>query len=132
MALLGIGRTTAGSIVSSAFNAPEPILDGNFKRVLARLLAHPHPPARDTALFWRWSESLLDQQRPRDFNQALMDLGATVCTPRQPACAACPWRDSALLTLLAMPLARDRDPKTAAPSGDRSGCRPECSRRGVD
>ena len=93
MALPGIGRTTAGSIVSSAFNAPEPILDGNVKRVLARLLAHPHPPARDTALFWRWSESLLDQQRPRDFNQALMDLGATVCTPRQPACAACPWRD---------------------------------------
>ena len=92
MALPGIGRTTAGSIVSSAFNAPEPILDGNVKRVLARLLAHPHPPARDTALFWRWSESLLDQQRPRDFNQALMDLGATVCTPRQPACAACPWR----------------------------------------
>ena len=87
MALPGIGRTTAGSIVSSAFNAPEPILDGNVKRVLARLLAHPHPPARDTALFWRWSESLLDQQRPRDFNQALMDLGATVCTPRQPACA---------------------------------------------
>ena len=93
MALPGIGRTTAGSIVSSAFNAPEPILDGNVKRVLARLLAHPHPPARNTALFWRWSESLLDQQRPRDFNQALMDLGATVCTPRQPACAACPWRD---------------------------------------
>ena len=92
MALPGIGRTTAGSIVSSAFNAPEPILDGNVKRVLARLLAHTHPPARNTALFWRWSESLLDQQRPRDFNQALMDLGATVCTPRQPACAACPWR----------------------------------------
>ena len=92
MALPGIGRTTAGSIVSSAFNAPEPILDGNVKRVLARLLAHPHPPACNTALFWRWSESLLDQQRPRDFNQALMDLGATVCTPRQPACAACPWR----------------------------------------
>ena len=46
MALPGIGRTTAGSIVSSAFNAPEPILDGNVKRVLARLLAHPtHPPA---------------------------------------------------------------------------------------
>ena len=51
----------------------EPILDGNVKRVLARLLAHPH--AHNTALFWRWSESLLDQQQPRDFNQALMDLG---------------------------------------------------------
>ena len=92
MALPGIGRTTAGSILSSAFNAPLPILDGNVKRVLARLTAHPHPPARDDALFWSWSEALLDPVRPRDLNQALMDLGATVCTPRMPSCGACPWR----------------------------------------
>ena len=92
VALPGIGRTTAGSILSSAFNTPEPILDGNVKRVLARLTAHPRPPARDESLFWSWSEALLDFNRPRDFNQALMDLGATVCTPRQPACALCPWR----------------------------------------
>ena len=92
MALPGIGRTTAGSILSSAFNAPLPILDGNVKRVLARLTAHPRPPARDDALFWRWSEALLDPIRSRDVNQALMDLGATLCTPRTPNCAACPWR----------------------------------------
>ena len=92
MALPGIGRTTAGSILSSAFNTAEPILDGNVKRVLARLRAHPRSPARDQKLFWEWSERLLDAQRPRDFNQALMDLGATVCTPRHPACADCPWR----------------------------------------
>ena len=92
MALPGIGRTTAGSILSSAFNAPLPILDGNVKRVLARLTAHPRPPARDDALFWSWSEALLDPVRPRDLNQALMDLGATVCTPRMPSCGACPWR----------------------------------------
>ena len=92
MALPGIGRTTAGSILSSAFNAPLPILDGNVKRVLARLTAHPRPPARDNALFWSWSEALLDPVRPRDLNQALMDLGATVCTPRMPSCEACPWR----------------------------------------
>ena len=55
MALPGIGRTTAGSILSSAFNAPLPILDGNVKRVLARLAAHPRPPARDEVLFWGWS-----------------------------------------------------------------------------
>ena len=92
MALPGIGRTTAGSILSSAFNAPLPILDGNVKRVLARLMAHPRPPARDDASFWCWSEALLDPVRPRDTNQALMDLGATVCTPRTPSCGACPWQ----------------------------------------
>ena len=59
MALPGIGRTTAGSILSSAFNAPLPILDGNVKQVLARLTAHPRPPARDDALFWCWSEACL-------------------------------------------------------------------------
>ena len=92
MALPGIGRTTAGSILSSAFNAQLPILDGNVKRVLARLTAHPRPPARDDALFWSWSEALLDPLRPRDTNQALMDLGATLCTPRQPDCHRCPWQ----------------------------------------
>ena len=92
MALPGIGRTTAGSILSSAFNAPLPILDGNVKRVLARLTAHPRPPARDEALFWTWSEALLDEVRPRDTNQSLMDLGATLCTPRSPSCQRCPWR----------------------------------------
>jgi A/G-specific adenine glycosylase len=90
-ALPGIGRSTAGSILSSAFNVPTAILDGNVKRVLARLQAHPRPPARDQALFWSWSEALLDPTRPRDFNQALMDLGATVCTPRNPSCDQCPW-----------------------------------------
>ena len=90
MALPGIGRTTAGGIVSSAFNAPFAILDGNVKRVLARWHAHPRSPARDQALFWDWSEALLDPERPRDVNQALMDLGATVCTPRTPRCGACP------------------------------------------
>ena len=93
VALPGIGRTTAGGILSSAFNASVPILDGNVRRVLARLKAHPVSPARDQALFWQWSDELLDRSRPRDFNQALMDLGATVCTPRQPNCAICPWHE---------------------------------------
>ena len=92
MALPGIGRTTAGSILSSAFNRPLSILDGNVKRVLARLQAHPRPPARDQVLFWNWSEALLDPARPRDVNQALMDLGATLCTPRHPSCDRCPWQ----------------------------------------
>ena len=59
IALPGIGRTTAGSILSSAFNAPFPILDGNVKRVLARFTAHPRSPARDEALFWNGARPCL-------------------------------------------------------------------------
>jgi A/G-specific adenine glycosylase len=92
--LPGIGRTTAGGILSSAFNSPLAILDGNVSRVLARLQVHPRPPARDQALCWQWSEALVAAApgRARDLNQALMDLGATVCTPRSPNCGACPWQ----------------------------------------
>lgn len=92
LTLPGIGRSTAGGILSSAFNLPFAILDGNVKRVLARLMACERPPAREQAMFWRCSEQLLDPVRPRDFNQALMDLGATVCTPRNPRCEPCPWQ----------------------------------------
>jgi A/G-specific adenine glycosylase len=91
-ALPGLGRSTAASILSSAFDHPEAILDGNVKRVLARLIAAPAPPARQLSGFWRLSETVLDRQRPRSFNQAVMDLGATVCTPRNPRCEVCPWR----------------------------------------
>ncbi len=94
MALPGIGRSTAGSILSSAFDQPFAILDGNVQRVLARLIAHPGPPKREPAHFWALSESLLDRASPRSFNQALMDLGAGVCTPRNPDCGRCPWRGS--------------------------------------
>jgi A/G-specific adenine glycosylase len=92
LALPGIGRSTAGSILSSAFDLPFAILDGNVKRVLARLTACPRPPARQLQGFWQMSELLLDPQRPRSFNQALMDLGATICTPRNPRCGSCPWQ----------------------------------------
>lgn len=91
--LPGIGRTTAGGILSAAFNQPVAILDGNVKRVLARLVALQMPPNRALANLWQLSEVLLDQQQPRDFNQAIMDLGATVCTPHQPLCPICPWKE---------------------------------------
>ena len=91
VALPGIGRSTAASILSSAFNLPFAILDGNVKRVLARVTAFPESPTRHRAHFWSLSESVLDPTRPRDCNQALMDLGATVCTPRNPVCSRCPW-----------------------------------------
>lgn len=92
VALPGIGRTTAGGILSAAFNAPTPILDGNVKRILARLIALQRPPGRALARLWQLSEAVLPHDNPRDFNQALMDLGATVCTPHRPACFSCPWQ----------------------------------------
>ena len=92
--LPGIGPSTAGGILSSAFDLPVPLLDGNVRRVLARLLAHPRPPRGEERLFSSWSASLLDPRQPRMFNQALLDLGATVCTPRRPLCLACPWRQA--------------------------------------
>lgn len=92
LALSGIGRTTAGGILSAAFNQPVAILDGNVKRVLARLIALSIPPVKATKHLWRLSEALLDPEQPRNFNQALMDLGATVCTPQNPTCNCCPWK----------------------------------------
>jgi A/G-specific adenine glycosylase len=91
-ALPGIGRTTAGGILSSAFNQPVAILDGNVKRVLARLVALKQPTAKALDPLWHLSEHILDPDHPRDFNQALMDLGATLCTRRQPSCPQCPWQ----------------------------------------
>jgi A/G-specific adenine glycosylase len=91
LTLPGIGRTTAGGILSAAFNQSLPILDGNVKRVLARLDGLQTPPRHALATLWQISEHLLDPDSPRDFNQALMDLGATICTPKNPACLLCPW-----------------------------------------
>jgi A/G-specific adenine glycosylase len=89
--LPGIGRTTAGGILSAAFDQPTAILDGNVKRVLARLTALPTPPERALPQLWQLSEALLAPAAPREFNQGLMDLGATVCTPQKPNCQQCPW-----------------------------------------
>jgi A/G-specific adenine glycosylase len=88
----GIGRTTAGGILSAAFNQPIAILDGNVKRVLARLIALKTPPNKALKRLWAMSNNLLPTDNPRDFNQALMDLGATLCTRHQPNCKDCPWR----------------------------------------
>ena len=93
LALPGIGPSTAGSILSSAFDLPFPILDGNVKRVLSRLIASPQPPVRNSKALWQLSAELLDPEQPRSFNQALMDLGATVCAPKSPSCQHCPWSD---------------------------------------
>lgn len=91
-ALPGVGRYTAGAIGSIAFGRPEPIVDGNVTRVLARLL-RIHTPvgaSATTKRLWEEAARLIPSERPGDFNQALMELGATVCTPRRPRCDSCP------------------------------------------
>ncbi len=91
-ALPGIGRSTAGAILSIAFDLPAPILDGNVRRVLCRLFAWQEAPRSSAAekQLWRWAETLTPADRPHDYAQAIMDLGATLCTPSAPACERCP------------------------------------------
>jgi A/G-specific adenine glycosylase len=94
-ALPGIGRYTAGAIASIAFGADTAVLDGNVKRVLARafdLRDDVKSPAGEKAL-WALAESLVPPGRAGDYNQALMDLGATLCVPRNPLCLLCPVSD---------------------------------------
>lgn len=92
--LPGIGRYTAGAIASIAFNLRTPILDGNVTRVLCRLdNIAADPREKETAAgLWRRAEEILPRKRPGDFNSALMELGATICTPRNPQCLVCPVR----------------------------------------
>ncbi|MBM4014434.1 MAG: A/G-specific adenine glycosylase, partial [Planctomycetes bacterium] len=92
--LPGIGRSTAGAIVSIAYGTHAAVLDGNVKRVLSRLLAQDlaDGPALERAL-WPLAEALVDCADAGDVNQALMELGATICLPGSAArCDACPWR----------------------------------------
>ena len=92
VALPGIGRSTAGAILSIAFDQPAPILDGNVRRVLVRLFAWMDDPRGRSAekQLWAWAEAMTPRERPHDYAQAIMDLGATVCTPREPGCGICP------------------------------------------
>lgn len=86
--LPGIGRYTAAAIASIAFNEPAAVLDGNVARVLRRIL-HSTPSARQS---WNAAQQLLDRDRPGDFNQAMMELGAIICLPGEPLCGQCPIR----------------------------------------
>lgn len=85
--LPGVGAYTAGAIASIAFDRPEPAVDGNVRRVLSRLNDWPDPTPSELESAAR---ELIDPERPGDFNQALMELGATICTPRSPECGGCP------------------------------------------
>ena len=90
--LPGIGRYTAGAVASIAFDRPEPLVDGNVARVFARLLGIRDDIKQTCTVDRLWQEAgaLVRGPRPGDLNQAIMELGATVCTPRTPRCDACP------------------------------------------
>ncbi|OZG71850.1 A/G-specific adenine glycosylase [Hahella sp. CCB-MM4] len=92
--LPGIGRSTAGAILAQAFNLREPILDGNVKRVLTRvegIHGWPGLPAIEKNL-WQIAEAYTPEERVVDYTQAIMDLGATLCTRSKPRCVECPFQ----------------------------------------
>ena len=96
LSLKGVGRYTAGAISSIAFNQDRPIVDGNVLRVLSRLYAIKKPVdiEKNKEFFWKLEESLIPKGKARDFNQAVMELGALVCLPRDPQCHVCPVQNS--------------------------------------
>ncbi|KIC17129.1 A/G-specific adenine glycosylase [Leisingera sp. ANG-Vp] len=91
--LPGIGPYTAAAISSIAFDRPETVLDGNVERVMARIHDIHEPLPGVKPVLKECAAELTPAQRPGDYAQAVMDLGATICTPRNPACGICPWRD---------------------------------------
>ena len=94
-ALPGVGDYTAAAVASIAFGLPHAVLDGNVLRVLARVSAETGDAGSQAvrARLKELAQRLLPQREPGDFNQALMELGATVCLPKNPQCLVCPWRD---------------------------------------
>lgn len=93
-ALKGIGPYTAAAIASFAFGLPHAVVDGNVYRVLARIfgIAEPIDSTEGKKIFARLAQELLDPNLPGEYNQAIMDFGATWCTPARPKCSGCPFR----------------------------------------
>jgi A/G-specific adenine glycosylase len=92
--LPGIGAYTAAAVAAIAFNEPTAPVDGNIARIIARLHAIELPIARARSAIAEAAAALATSDRPGDFAQALMDIGATICTPRNPACPACPMQSA--------------------------------------
>ena len=92
LALPGIGRYTAGAIASFAYEQQQPIVEANTARLYARLLALKLPLNSSEAqkTLWSFAESIIPARKPGEFNQALIELGATICTPQDPQCKQCP------------------------------------------
>ncbi len=95
MALPGVGRYTAGAVMSFAYGEPAPVLDTNVRRLLSRVFVRRRPasPARLDRRLWALAKAAIPHRHVWAFNQALMDFGATVCTARSPKCGICPMRE---------------------------------------
>ncbi|MDA8585377.1 A/G-specific adenine glycosylase [Rhodobacteraceae bacterium] len=93
LALPGIGPYTAAAVGSIAFDKPETVLDGNVERVMSRLFLVETPLPKSKPELMELAAGLTPGERAGDYAQAVMDLGATICTPKSPACGICPWRD---------------------------------------
>ncbi|MEL7165145.1 MAG: A/G-specific adenine glycosylase [Pseudomonadota bacterium] len=91
--LPGIGPYTAAAISSIAFDLRHVVVDGNVERVMARVHDEHTPLPSAKPILTAYAEALTPHSRPGDYAQAVMDLGATICTPRAPACGLCPWRE---------------------------------------
>ncbi len=94
--LPGIGPYTAAAIAAIAFGRPETVVDGNVERVMARLFAVQTPLPDAKPILRQHAASLTPLKRPGDYAQAVMDLGATICTPKQPSCHICPVKSACL------------------------------------
>jgi A/G-specific adenine glycosylase len=114
--LPGIGPYTAAAIAAIAFGVPAAAVDGNVERVVARLFAVEDELPGSKPQLRRLAQTLVPAARAGDFAQAMMDLGATLCTPRRPACALCPWRKSCAARVRGDP---ERFPRKAIPRPGR-------------
>lgn len=116
-ALPGIGDYTAAAVAAIAFGKKATVVDGNVVRVVSRLFAVEAPMPKARPEISRLAASLTPNKRAGDFAQAMMDLGATVCTPRRPDCSLCPWRGACRAVKLGDPTAFPRKaPKKAKPT----------------
>jgi len=86
--LPGIGKNTAHAVAAFAFKQPVPVMEANVRRILCRIHAMEHA---DEKALWKIAYDMVDPQDPFDYNQAIMDIGATLCTPKTPRCEACPF-----------------------------------------
>lgn len=115
--LPGIGAYTAAAIAAIAFDEPAAVVDGNVERVLARMFAVEEPLPAAKARLRRLQGELTPAERPGDYAQAVMDLGATICTPKRPACSLCPWAAACLARAAGNPEAYPRrDAKAERPT----------------
>ena len=94
--LKGFGAYTAASFLALAFNMPETVVDGNVTRIICRLYHLTAPAASMKKLIADKAAAITDRRRPADYASAIMDLGATVCTPKKPQCLLCPWQSACL------------------------------------